>query len=90
MASLTVQKNGKTPATPQSTPERGREEEGGVLMREYPGNLDPSKARNLAVFGAMVTGVVGVGMAIFSVVGGEEAGGAGLLAASALAFGLLV
>lgn len=47
-------------------------------MREYPGNLDPSKARNLAVFGAMVTGVVGVGMAIFSVVGGEEAGGAGL------------
>ena len=37
----------------------------------------------------MVTGVGGVSMAVYSVIGGEEAGGAALLAASALAFGLL-
>jgi DNA-binding NarL/FixJ family response regulator len=46
-------------------------------------------ARNLAVSGSLITGVVGITMAIYSVVVGEEAGGAALLAASALAFGLL-
>ena len=48
-----------------------------------------SKAMYLAIFGALVTGTTGVSMAIFSVLLGEETGGAALLAASALAFGLL-
>ena len=47
------------------------------------------QARTLAALGALVTGVVGVSMAVYSVIGGEETGGAALLAASALAFGLL-
>lgn len=45
-----------------------------------------SSARRLAIAGALVTGVA---MAIYSVLAGEETGGGALLAASALAFGLL-
>ncbi len=55
-------------------------------------NTDPqpgSAATRLAVGGSLVTGIAGIAMAIFSVLGGEETGGAALLAASALAFGLL-
>ncbi len=48
-----------------------------------------SSARRLAIAGALVTGVFGVTMAIYSVLAGEETGGGALLAASALAFGLL-
>ncbi len=48
-----------------------------------------SAARRLAITGALVTGVAGVAMAVFSVVLGEETGGGALLAAAALAFGLL-
>jgi len=43
----------------------------------------------LAIFGALITGTTGVSMAILSVLLGEKAGGAALLAAAALAFGLL-
>ena len=50
------------------------------------GNLAPKR---LAIGGALITGVAGIAMAIFSVVSGEETGGGALLAASALAFGLL-
>ena len=50
----------------------------------------PTAARKLAIFGALTTGAAGIVMAIFSVYSGEETGGGGaLLAASALAFGLL-
>ena len=48
-----------------------------------------SQARRLAIVGAMITGLVGVTMSVYTVIGGEETGGAALLAASALAFGLL-
>ena len=48
-----------------------------------------SQPRNLSVLGALITGSVGVFMAVYSVFGGEDTGGAALLAASALAFGLL-
>ena len=48
-----------------------------------------SKTMYLAIFGALVTGTTGVSMAILSVLLGEEAGGAALLTAAALAFGLL-
>ena len=49
----------------------------------------PSDTRRLAILGALVTGAAGVIMAVFAVVTGEEMGGGALLAASALAFGLL-
>ena len=45
-----------------------------------------AQPRTLAIAGALITGVVGVSMAVYSVIGGEETGGAALLAASALAF----
>ena len=48
-----------------------------------------SAARRLAILGALVMGAAGVIMAVFAVVTGEEMGGGALLAASALAFGLL-
>ena len=47
------------------------------------------KALKLTVLGALTTGTVGILMAVFSVLVGREAGGAALLAAAALAFGLL-
>jgi DNA-binding NarL/FixJ family response regulator len=46
-------------------------------------------AKNLAIMGALLTGAAGVGMAGYSVMAGEETGAGALLAASALAFGLL-
>ena len=46
-------------------------------------------ARRLAISGALITGTAGVIMAVYSVVAGEETGAGALLAASALAFGLL-
>jgi len=48
-----------------------------------------SAAKWLAVWGALITGAAGIAMAVYSVVMGEETGGGALLAASALAFGLL-
>ncbi len=48
-----------------------------------------SKAKVLAITGALITGVAGVSMGIYSVMDGEATGGGALLAASALAFGLL-
>ncbi len=58
-------------------------------MKGNSAKREPPQARNLAVLGALLTGVVGVSMAIYSVIVGEQAGGAALLAAAALAFGLL-
>ena len=46
-------------------------------------------SRRLAIAGALITGIAGVIMAVYSVVSGESTGGGALLAASALAFGLL-
>ena len=48
-----------------------------------------SPPRRLAIAGALITGVAGIIMAVYSVIGGEETVGGALLAASALAFGLL-
>ena len=48
-----------------------------------------SKARWLAISGAFITGSAGIVMAVYSVMSGDETGGGALLAASALAFGLL-
>ena len=48
-----------------------------------------SGARWLAIFGACITGAAGIAMAVYSVFAGEATGGGALLAASALAFGLL-
>ena len=48
-----------------------------------------SAARRLAISGALITGTAGIIMAVYSVVSGEHAGGGALLAASALAYGLL-
>ena len=48
-----------------------------------------STARWLAIGGALITGSAGIIMAIYSVMAGETTGGGALLAASALAFGLL-
>ena len=45
--------------------------------------------RRLAIFGALITGVAGISMAIYSIIAGESTGAGALLAASALAFGLL-
>ena len=58
-------------------------------VEKRPERQPTSKAMYLAVFGALVTGTTGVSMAIVSVLLGEETGGAALLAAAALAFGLL-
>ncbi len=52
-------------------------------------NQQGSASKWLAVSGALITGVSGIAMAVYSVVMGEEMGGGALLAASALAFGLL-
>ena len=59
------------------------------MMTHRPNNPRSSGARRLAVVGAFVTGVAGIAMAVFSVIGGESTGAGALLAASALAFGLL-
>ncbi len=48
-----------------------------------------SKAKKLAITGAFITGSSGVAMGVYSVMAGEATGGGALLAASALAFGLL-
>ena len=48
-----------------------------------------SKAKKLAITGAFITGASGVAMGVYSVMAGEATGGGALLAASALAFGLL-
>lgn len=48
-----------------------------------------SAARRLAILGALITGAAGISMAVYSIVVGEETGAGALLAASALAFGLL-
>ena len=48
-----------------------------------------STARWLAIGGALITGSAGIIMAVYSVMAGESTGGGALLAASALAFGLL-
>ena len=61
-------------------------------MAEESRSQGASTARWLAVGGALVTGVTGITgivMAGFSLVGGEETGAGALLAASALAFGFL-
>ncbi len=58
-------------------------------MAEESRSQGASTARWLAVGGALVTGVTGIVMAGFSLVGGEETGAGALLAASALAFGFL-
>jgi ATP/maltotriose-dependent transcriptional regulator MalT len=50
---------------------------------------DNRTAKALAIIGALLTGATGVGMAGYSVMAGEETGAGALLAASALAFGLL-
>ena len=50
---------------------------------------DNHAAKSLAILGALVTGTAGVAMAGYSVMAGEETGAGALLAASALAFGLL-
>ena len=59
------------------------------MMTHRPNTPRSSGARRLAVVGAFVTGVAGLAMAVFSVIGGESTGAGALLAASALAFGLL-
>ena len=48
-----------------------------------------SKAKKLVITGAFITGASGVAMGIYSVMAGEATGDGALLAASALAFGLL-
>ena len=48
-----------------------------------------STSKKLAIFGALITGTAGISMAVYSIIGGEETGAGALLAASALAFGLL-
>jgi hypothetical protein len=58
-------------------------------MNEDLGAQGSSDARKLAIIGALITGVAGIVMAVYSVVGGAEAAGGALLAGSALAFGLL-
>ena len=58
-------------------------------MTENPGIQRSSAAKKLAIFGALITGIAGIGMAVYSIIGGEETGAGALLAASAMAFGLL-
>ena len=48
-----------------------------------------STSKKLAIFGVLITGTAGISMAVYSIIGGEETGAGALLAASALAFGLL-
>ena len=48
-----------------------------------------SMPMRLAISGALITEVAGISMAVFSIIAGEETGAGALLAASALAFGLL-
>ena len=48
-----------------------------------------SAAKRLAILGALITGLAGIAMAVYSIIGGEATGAGALLAASALAFGLL-
>ena len=55
-------------------------------MMDNPDTQPNSAAKRLAITGALITGIT---MAIYSVVGGEATGAGALLAASALAFGLL-
>ena len=58
-------------------------------MADTPKPREDVAARKLAIAGALVTGATGVAMAVYSVFSGEATGGGALLAASALAFGLL-
>ncbi len=58
-------------------------------MAEDTDRQQSSAARRLAIVGSLITGVAGITMAVYSVVAGQETGGGALLAASALAFGLL-
>ena len=59
------------------------------MAEKRPDGHPTSKTMYLAIFGALITGTTGISMAILSVLLGEETGGAALLAAAALAFGLL-
>ncbi len=58
-------------------------------MNDNSSTPQSSAARWLAIFGALITGSAGIVMAVYSVIVGEETAGGALLAASALAFGLL-
>ena len=73
-----------------------------MLLRHSAGRIEPlgrpamtegsraprsSTARQLAMFGALVTGTAGIERAVFSIVVGQETGAGALLATSALAFG---
>ena len=59
-------------------------------MNDNSSTPESSAARWLAIlFGALITGSAGIVMAVYSVIVGEETAGGALLAASALAFGLL-
>ena len=60
------------------------------MATDSPNTPPSSAARRLAIAGTLITGVAGIAMAVHSIIGGGEGMGAGaLLAASALAFGLL-
>ena len=58
-------------------------------MNDDSSTPDNSAARRLAILGALITGGGGTVMAVYSAMVGEETAAGAMLAASALAFGLL-